>query len=311
MLFDSLENTICSRILLVRAGGRGKFRALICMDCIEIRIPALIDSGELVGMLPGDDCLGAWESEGFIHIFWPESGWKPEIRQQLEALLKSIDIDVPHDQIIEAKVEDRDWNLVWAQSVQPIRIGRKILIRQSWNRGEIPPEGFELVIDPKRAFGTGFHATTQLLAGYLEDCISGGEAVLDLGTGSGILAMVALKLGAVRAVGLDNDPVAIECAAENAAINGFGDELELRVASMSEPDPAGYDLIVANLDRKTILAHTEIFGGMIASNRKLLLSGLQLEDEEDVAKAFLEKAGRVVSRRQSGEWIALEIQPYR
>jgi ribosomal protein L11 methyltransferase len=277
------------------------------MDCIEIQIPAVIDSGELVGMLPEGECLGAWECDGLIHLFWPESGWRPEIRRQLESTLKSIGVDIPAGEIIEAKVEDRDWNVLWAQSVQPIRIGQKVLIRQSWNQGEIPAGGFELIIEPKRAFGTGFHATTQLLVEFLEARVAGGETVLDIGTGSGVLAMVALKLGAARAIGVDNDPVAIECAKENAAINGFGDELELKVASLVDPDSGGYDLIAANLDRKTILAHTENFGYHIASTGKLLLSGLQVGDEEDVAVAFLAVGGRVVSRRQNGEWIALEI----
>jgi ribosomal protein L11 methyltransferase len=283
-------------------------KEIASMDCVEIRIPARFDSGELIAMLPEGECLGAWESDGFIHFFWTEALWEPAIRAEFERVLRSVDVDLAAEEIVVSRVEDRDWNLVWAKAVQPILIGKKILIRQSWNLGEIPPGGFELVIDPKRAFGTGFHATTQLLAEYLEDRIRGGERVLDLGTGSGILAMAAIRLGASRAVGIDNDPVAIECANENAQINGFGSELRLKVASVEDPDATHYDLVVANLDRRIILSFADVLSQRGSDGKKLLLSGLQVEDEEDIAAVFRGMNWKVIGRRQNGEWIALELE---
>ena len=124
-------------------------------------------------------------------------------------------------------------------------MGRIAAADYSWNtrphsselaRADPEFSGIELVIDPRRAFGTGYHATTQLVVEWLEAHVRGGGVVLDVGTGSGILAMTAIRLGAASALGVDNDPVAVECAREYAVLNGFGPELELRVASFEDLD---------------------------------------------------------------------------
>ena len=108
------------------------------------------------------------------------------------------------------------------ESVRPIRIGRRIVIRPSWEPVALQAQDIEIVLDPKQAFGTGHHATTRMLLEWLEDLIHGGEFVLDVGTGSGILAMVALRLGAASALGVECDPVAVDCARDYARENGFG-----------------------------------------------------------------------------------------
>ena len=120
------------------------------------------------------------------------------------------------------ELSDQDWNRQWAESVRPIRIGRRIVIRPSWEPVALQAQDIEIVLDPKQAFGTGHHATTRMLLERLEDLIHGGESVLDVGTGSGILAMVALRLGAASALGVECDPVAVDCARDYARENGFG-----------------------------------------------------------------------------------------
>ena len=155
------------------------------------------------------------------------------------------------------------------RSLQPIRLGERILVRQSWNSAPVPDGGFELVIDPKRAFGTGYHATTQLIASWLEEMIRGGERVLDVGTGSGILAMAALRLGASSALGIDNDPEAIECAQEYAAVNDFGAELELRVAALEDLGSGQFDLVLANLDRNTLMRYFADFRKHVSAGGRL------------------------------------------
>ena len=104
----------------------------------------------------------------------------------------------PESDIRVEKLPDQDWNRQWAQSVRPIRIGRRIVIRPSWEPVALQAQDVEIVLDPKQAFGTGHHATTRMLLEWLEDLVHGGESVLDVGAGSGILAMVALRLGRPR-----------------------------------------------------------------------------------------------------------------
>ena len=116
----------------------------------------------------------------------------------------------------------------------------------------------EIILDPKQAFGTGHHATTRMLLEWLEDRIQGGEAVLDVGAGSGILAMVALRLGARSAIGVELDPVAVACARDYAVENHFGPELTWVCGTLRDvPHPVTPDLVLANLDRQTLLLLAE------------------------------------------------------
>jgi ribosomal protein L11 methyltransferase len=205
-------------------------------------------------------------------------------------------------------IPDRDWNEVWAASLQPIRLGRRVRIRQSWHRCDAEFGGIELVIDPKRAFGTGHHATTQLLVEWLEEIIRGGERVLDVGTGSGILAMIGLRLGAASALAIDIDPVAVECAREYAQVNGFGAELELRVVSFETLDRERFDVVVANLDNSMLPVLSQYLPHLLAAHGMACLSGIQREDYKDIV-GFLTQAGMQVNTCAVRDgWLRLEVQ---
>src|SRR5688572_9487235 len=148
---------------------------------VEVQIKTCVDSGELLAMLDDPDLLGTWEDNGILHLYWPDERWTSKTLEGLRNALRGFEFTV-------ARLEEQDWNATWARSIQPISIGARVFIRQSWNSVSLPPGSIELIIDPKQAFGTGYHASTQLLVEWLVEKISGGESVLDLGTGSGILA---------------------------------------------------------------------------------------------------------------------------
>jgi ribosomal protein L11 methyltransferase len=275
-------------------------------EYVEVRLAAIVDSGDLLGFLPRSDALGAWESDGFIHVYWRRDRWSPRTLEDLECALRSLGCEAGIAGLSVEHVEDQDWNEAWLRSIKPVQIGSRIYVRQSWNTEPAPPGTIELVIDPKRAFGSGYHATTQLLAEWLADSVKGGESVLDVGTGSGILAMTALRLGAGRALGIDIDPVAIECAMENAALNRFGPELELSVGSIGRVGDAGFDFIVANLDRNSLLALAGDLCRKLRANGRMLLSGLQSADLADVSAAIEARNGRVRETRERDEWLAID-----
>ncbi len=276
---------------------------------IQVTVPAPDDTDTLVGDLADTGILGASEADGVLRLYWNKEDWNAGILKFVANLLSGQGIECSEDSVTVIPVPDRDWNALWARSVRPIRITERLVIRQTWNEVDLPPGTIEIVIDPRRAFGTGFHPTTQLLLEWLEQAVSRGQRVLDVGTGSGILAMAALRFGAATALGIDNDPEAIACALENAQLNGFGDELQFRTVAVGSADAGRFDVVLANLDRKTFLRFAAPIAAAIKPEGKLLISGIQDGDVADITRAFEAAACQVLARREKAEWIALEFRP--
>lgn len=273
-------------------------------DWVDIQITSAVDPGELLGLLDDPDVQGAWQEGDTIHLYWPGAAWSSDrlhrLRQTIELLNAS---DVPAGNIVVQSLRHQDWNRQWTQSVKPLLIGKRILIRPSWESASVAPDQIEIVLDPKQAFGTGHHATTRILLEWLEEIVCGGETVLDVGTGSGLLAMVALRLGAREALGIDHDPIAIDCAREYASINRFGDDLSLQCGTL-DPNHS-YDLVLANLDRRTLLALVEPLAA--CTGQKLLLSGLLLDQREEVVEAFGRTSLYPVRERAQEGWVAMVL----
>ncbi|MGH7235376.1 MAG: 50S ribosomal protein L11 methyltransferase [Nitrospiraceae bacterium] len=282
----------------------------MAQNWIEVRIDSSVDSGELLDQLDDPAVTGAWQENGVIRLFWPADRWNPDVLQDIRQVLREIGKEMEQPGITVDSLPDRDWNAVWARSVRPVRIGRRIVIRPSWDRTDLAPGEIELIIDPKQAFGTGHHATTRLLVEWLEEVIRAGQRVLDVGTGSGILAMVALRLGAASALGIDSDPVAIQCALEYATANKFGTELELRTATLAELRGVGATrahVVVANLDRRTLQESAGMFRSHLDRGGRLLLSGVHPEHQAEISDAFAAAGGVVRHARQRDGWLALEV----
>ena len=280
--------------------------ASITSEWIDVQICSSLDAGELLGLLDDPVVPGAWQDNGIIHLYWPGDQWSSDRLTRLRQTLRRLTAEgVIEPDIVVHSLAHQEWNRVWAQSVKPLRIGRRIVIRPSWEQAEVDARDLEIILDPKQAFGTGHHATTSLLLEWLEEQIRGGESVLDVGTGSGLLAMVALRLGARHAVGIDTDRDALECAREYAAQNGFGAELSLECRSLSSDPPC--DLVLANLDRRTLV---ELAQPLAASTlRTLLVSGLLLEQRDDVVEAFTRVGLYSTRERERDGWLAMEFVP--
>jgi ribosomal protein L11 methyltransferase len=276
-------------------------------DFIEVSVRTRVDSGELLAMLQEGEPLGGWEKDGVLYIYWPEAKWGSKALEDLKRALVRLEGGQREVSLTIRSIPDEDWNATWAASLHPIRLGRRIRIRQSWHCSDAAFDGIELVIDPKRAFGTGHHATTQLVIEWLEGHIHGGERILDVGTGSGILAMAALRLGAVSALAIDNDPAAVECAREYSEANGFGPELELRAASFDDCALDRFDVIVANLDARALPRLCRIMPGLLSVGGLACLSGLQSRDYEEIAQAATSAGLRIHARMEREDWLALVV----
>ena len=273
-------------------------------DWIDIQINASLDAGELLGLLDDPAVQGAWQEEQAIHLYWPARSWTPDHLARLRRAVQQLGgKDELCPEILVQSLPNQDWNRLWAQSVKPLWIGKRIVIRPSWEPVAIPPHHIEIILDPKQAFGTGHHATTRMLLEWLEEIVHGGESVMDVGTGSGLLAMVALRLGAARAIGIDNDPVAIECAQEYAQLNRFGEELSLRCATLGSEQQC--DLVLANLDRQTLLQLTDQLAE--CTGNTLLVSGLLLDQRQEIVAAFATVGLYPRGQREWDGWLAMEL----
>jgi ribosomal protein L11 methyltransferase len=276
-------------------------------DWVELTVRTSADSADVLALLNDPAVSGAWQEDGVVRLYWPASAWDAERVADLCAVLAGLGHSVTEENIAVGRLTDRDWNEPWAQAAQPVRIGR-VVIRCSWHRVELAAGEVELIIDPKQAFGTGHHATTQLLIEWLQEIIRGGETVLDLGTGSGVLAMAALKLGASYATGVDHDPVAIDCARDYARQNGIGQTLVLEVANaVCLREPANWvNLLVANLDRQTIMECSDLLASYAQRGARLLLSGLLTEQVPEITQALAVNGIYVAAMRERDGWAAFD-----
>lgn len=275
-------------------------------DWVDIQFTSAVDPGELLGLLNDPDVQGAWQEGDTIHVYWPGRVWSPDHLRHLRQTLGMLNAkNVTVGDILVQSLPHQDWNQEWAQSVKALSVGKRILIRPSWETVAVGPGQIEIILDPKQAFGTGHHATTRMMLEWLEEIVTGGETVLDVGTGSGLLAMVALRLGAREAVGIDNDPIAIDCAKEYARVNQFGDELTLQCGTLDSGRP--YDVVLANLDRGTLLALVEPLAS--CTGRMLLVSGLLFDQCEEITEAFARSSLYPAQRRERDGWVAMTLVP--
>jgi ribosomal protein L11 methyltransferase len=200
---------------------------------------------------------------------------------------------------------DQDWTAGWKESIPVLRLGRRVIVKPSWREYAVQPGELLLEMDPGLAFGTGLHPTTQLCVEALEDLVQPGMRVLDLGTGTGILALVAAKLGAVDILAVDNDVNAVAVARRNARANAAAHQIRALHGSLSEVGEP-YDLVVANILAHVIVAMAA--SGLDTRIRRggvLVVSGILEEQADEVATALTAQGLSVVERRQRDSWVAL------
>ena len=196
-------------------------------------------------------------------------------------------------------VEQEDWQNGWRKYYHPMEIGSRLAVVPSWQQYDT--DRVKLILDPGLAFGTGGHETTSLCLEALDEQVRGGERVLDIGTGSGILAIAALKLGAASAEGVDIDPVAVRTG-ENAALNGVQDKLTVLVGDLSDKASGTYDIITANIVANAILSLAPAVPGLMAEGATFIASGI-IDSRKDEVIAGLEKAGlAIVEVKEKRGW---------
>ncbi len=276
---------------------------------VDICIQERLDAGELLSRLDDAAVQGAWEDEGVVHLYWAEDQWNDEKLASVQSVLADLVQSSRAIPLSVQRVPSQDWNEAWTRSVKPLRIGR-LVIRPSWEPAELGPRDIEIVLDPKQAFGTGHHATTRMLLEWLQTDIRGGEHILDVGAGSAILAMAAVKLGAASAIGVEIDSVAVDCAKEYVELNGLTDRIEVLCGTLADL-PQGRrttaDLVLANLDRQTVLNLADDLACSALGGVSILVSGILVEQQAEIMDRLSSLGLACLERREADGWVAMKF----
>ncbi len=220
--------------------------------------------------------------------------------------MREMGMNVGAGRISVQRLDESEWSEPWKEFFKPLPIGERILVYPSWEDvNERQSRDILIQIDPQMAFGTGRHSTTMLCLKLLEDTLEGGERVADVGTGSGILAIAAIKLGAREVIAIDVDEKAIPIARENARLNGLGDRVHVICGELLNPVDERYDVIVSNIASKAILSMIPDFGRYLNSGGKLILSGILDREVSDVQNELENNSLTVLGTHFHEEWAAV------
>ena len=203
------------------------------------------------------------------------------------------------------ELTEDDWANAWKKHYHVLHVGQRIVIRPSWQEHQPRPDEVVIELDPGMAFGTGLHPTTQMCLQALEEHLKPGDKVLDLGTGSGILAIAAAKLGAGSVLALDNDPLAVKAAQANVQSNGVQDIVTVEPGSLDKAAEE-FELVLVNILARVIIDLAD--QGLVDRVRPaglMIAAGIIEEQEAEVAAALGKHGLEIVERRQEKDWVAL------
>ena len=263
-----------------------------------------------------DEGLGARvdpSRPAIVRAYLPRPGEAPAARAVAEASealghLQAFGLR-PIGELTTRIVHEADWAEAWKAHFPVLRVGRRLVIRPTWRRHRHAPDDVVLALDPGMAFGTGLHPTTRLCLAGLESVADrggvAGRRVLDVGCGSGILAIAAVSLGAASALGVDSDPIAIEATQANARRNRLARRIRAREGSLPSGEPP-FDVVLANLIAGVLVPLAPLLAAELRGGGVLLASGIFVDREADVRAAFEASRLGVVGRTTEGDWVALE-----
>jgi ribosomal protein L11 methyltransferase len=280
-----------------------------------------------------DTSLGQWyelplndipEGRAVIKGYFAEGTDMDAVMEQLKASvaqLTEFDIDTGNPEFELKDVDDEDWATAWKQYFKPIRISDRLTIKPTWEEYTAGPDELIIELDPGMAFGTGTHATTSLCLRTLERVVKEGDDVIDVGTGSGVLAIAAAKLGAKHVLALDLDPVAVSSASENSRLNGLDDLITVKhsdllqvlressEAAEQQSEPLGVTIpvqvVVANILAEIILLFVQDVYDVLAAGGTYVVSGVIKSKQEDVEKGLSAVGFTVTEHYEDQDWVVI------
>ncbi len=211
--------------------------------------------------------------------------------------------DVPD--ITVNKIDESDWAENWKEHFKPVKISARLSVVPPWYKTDPEEKGIRIVIEPGMAFGTGGHLSTEIALILLDRYLKKGMKVWDIGSGTGILAVTAVKLGASYVYAIDNDEYALEASEKNINLNEVSSSIRFDLTGIETADNDYYDLVIANINRTVILGNADRLIKGCQKNGIVILSGLELTDEGDVMQTFKDKGFSRTDRESRDSWLGL------
>lgn len=265
------------------------------------------DTDLLSGLLWEFNITGLLENDDHFSVFISD------IDLAVEAKLNSSLMKLKNENFIESFrvekeiLEDKNWNEEWEKSREVIRISDRIVIKPTFKNYSAKENEIVLTIDPKMSFGTGEHQTTKLILRLLEKYVHKGIKVLDVGSGTGILAIASIKLGASKAVAVDSDEICLDNCNENCSLNQVVDSVKILTGEIDAVNENDFDLILANIQKNVLIEIAEKLKSRLNKNGFVILSGL-LDSDFDVIRNKYYSIGFEIRRiEKEDEWIALVL----
>ena len=243
-----------------------------------------------------------------VKTYIPDDDAAPAVQQTVEQALWHLSQLRSVEPLSVRRIKEEDWANAWKPFFPVVRVGDRTVIVPAWRRHRRQEGELIVRLDPGLAFGTGMHPTTQLCLRAMEELLQPGMRVLDVGTGSGILAIAAARAGAAIVLGVDNDPIAVHAAKANVRLNRLSRRIELVEGSAEDvrPKPGEeYDLVLANLTARVNASIASWLARPMRLGGRVIASGILWDMAELVTDAFADAGLRVVDRGQEGDWIVL------
>lgn len=277
------------------------------MDTIEVTlsVPSL-EQDRFIGWLDSW-ATGFHQTDAHVKAYIPATDWTDALRNRLEARLRA---DGYSDAVAIERLEDRNWNAEWEESLSPVRVGSFLLCPTDHAVPDEHADATVLRIDPEQSFGTGHHASTRLTLRLLAEAVSVDDTLVDVGTGTGVLAIAACRLGVRSVLGVDTDSGAVKNAGTNVAKNGVADRVTIREGSIDAvPPDTQADVIAANIKLDTILELLPVLRTRLARDGDLLLSGLLTSQRSRTLDGLAEHNLTAVQEETEDGWWAVRCRP--
>ncbi len=270
---------------------------------VEIIAPEVVKD-DIILMASELGSSGVWETGNSLRCYFKGDDWQKEKGEIFLNFLCDLKKEKEIEFVVK-ELQEENWNEIWEKSIEPIEVGEKFVIKPSWKGYDKESGRIVIQIDPKMSFGTGFHETTRLMLRAIEKYMKPGSRVLDVGTGTGILAIASIKLGAKEAIGVDIDEWAYVNAIENAQINNVKGKFKVILGSIEDVAEKGFDFILANINKNAIVAMIGLFYDKLKDEGILITSGYLDFEQGNIEENLRAFEFEIIDVFKEGEWVAI------